>query len=74
MTGKPGSGKSHTILSTVEELLKRDATILIAAPTGFLASVYWSQLPDGVVCDTVHASFHYPVDCDESPSINWDIA
>lgn len=35
VTGKLGSGKSHMILSTVQELLKRDATILIAAPTGF---------------------------------------
>ena len=73
VTGKPGSGKSHTILPTVQELLKRDATIFIAAPTEFLALVYWSQLPDGVVYNTVHASFHYPVECDESCSINWDI-
>ena len=39
LTGKPGAGKTYTILSTVNELVSTNTKILVAAPTGFLASV-----------------------------------
>ena len=75
VTGEAGCGKSYTIKSIVNHLLRNDANVLVATPTGFLASVFKAMLPDDATCDTVHASFHYPVDTDStSPSINWDLS
>ena len=74
LTGKPGAGKTYTILWTVNELVPMNTKILVAAPTGFLASVYRYLVDDEVTCDTVHAAFHIPVESDQSPSINWDIS
>ncbi len=51
ITGNPGTGKSRTILACVSELLKQDVNIMIAAPTGFLASGYRSQTHDEVSCE-----------------------
>ena len=74
ITGNPGTGKSHTILGCVSELLKEDVNILIAMPTGFLASCYRSQTQDEVSCETVHSSFTIPVSPTESPKINWSLS
>ena len=74
ITGNPGTGKSHTILGCVSDLLKQDVNILIATPTGFLASGYRSQTQDEVTCDTVHSSFTIPVSSTESPKINWSLS
>jgi DNA replication protein DnaC len=74
VTGKPGCGKSHAIESIVHSVSSEDALILIAAPTGFLASVFRFNAPEHVVCDTVHASFHFPVETDVLPKINWELS
>ena len=66
ITGNPGTGKSHTILGCVSELLKQDVNILIAMPRGFLASGYHSE--------TVHSSFTIPLFSTESPKINWSLS
>jgi ATP-dependent exoDNAse (exonuclease V) alpha subunit len=75
VTGEAGCGKSYTINSIVTYLLANDATVLVAAPTGFLASVFKAILPNNAKCETVHASFHFPVDtADIPPSINWQLS
>ena len=61
ITGNPGTGKSHTILACVSELLKHEVNILIATPTGFLSSCYRPQTQHEVTCETVHSSFTIPV-------------
>lgn len=73
VTGEAGCGKSYTIKSIVTYLVQNDANVLVAAPTGFLASVFKATLPEEAKCETVHASFHYPVDSD-SPPINWQLS
>ena len=78
VTGNPGIGKSHAILGRVSHLLEEDVNIMIATPTGFLASGYHSQTPDEVTRDTVHSSFtilvssteSIPVSSTESSKIN----
>ena len=74
VTGTAGCGKSYTIYSIVNRLIRDDTKILIAAPTGFLASVFRSNVPDEVDCETVHASFRFPVEDDVSPTINWQLS
>ncbi len=74
VTGEAGCGKSYTIKSVVNRLLEYGASILVSTPTGFLASVFKATLPEDVDCETVHASFHFPVDDSTSPYINWDLS
>ena len=74
VTGEAGCGKSYTIRSIVTYLVQNDANVLVAAPTGFLASVFKATLPEEAKCETVHASFHYPVNSDIPPSINWQLS
>ena len=73
VAGEAGCGKLYTIKSIVMYLVQNDANILVAAPTGFLASVFKATLPEEAKCETVHASFHYPVDSDIPPAINWQL-
>ena len=72
VTGKPGTGKFHAILACVSQLLEQDINIMVATPTGFLASGYRSQTPDEVTCDTVHSTI--PVSPTESSKINWSLS
>ena len=50
ITGKPGAGKSETISQCVSKYVQRDQSILVAAPTSFLASRFRAILPDEVIC------------------------
>ena len=73
--GEAGCGKSYIIRSIVTYLVREEANVLVTAPTGLLAAVFKASLPDEVQCDIiVHASFHYPVESDHSPSINWHLS
>ena len=74
ITGNPGSGKFHTILASVSHLVQQDVNIMIATPTGFLASGYCAQTDDEVTCDTVHSSFSIPVLPTEPRKVNWSLS
>lgn len=74
VTGKAGSGKTYAICHLIKEHSNNGANILLAAPTGFLASTFRSKLPDNVTCDTVHSVFHVPVSPNELPTVNWAIS
>jgi ATP-dependent exoDNAse (exonuclease V) alpha subunit len=69
VTGTARCGKSFTIYSIVNRLLQNDYRVLIAAPTGFLTSVFRSNVPDEVDCETVH-----PVKDNVVPTINWQLS
>lgn len=70
VTGEAGCGKSYTINSIVHHSVRNNVKVLIAAPTGFLASVFRAALPEEVSCETVHAAFRFPVETDLSPTVN----
>ena len=74
LTGQAGCGKSHVIKSIVKHLIELNASVLVAAPTGFLTAVFRATLDEQVDCQTVHASFNFPVDETLSPTINWQLA
>ena len=74
VTGTAGCGKSFTIYSIVNRLLQNDYRVLIAAPTGFLTSVFRSNVPDEVDCESVHASFRFPVQDNIVATINWQLS
>ena len=48
--------------------------VLVAVPTGLVASVFRAVFPEQVCCETVHATFHFPVQNDLAPSINWQLS
>ena len=74
VTGEAGCGKSYTINSIVNRTVQNNVNVLVAVPTGFLASVFRAALPEQVCCETVHAAFNFPVESDVTPSINWQLS
>jgi hypothetical protein len=56
VTGPAGSGKSTCIETAVWQAHERGARVLIAAPTGRLASTLRSKFP-GLDVDTIHGAF-----------------
>jgi hypothetical protein len=73
LTGKPGTGKTHCVKSAIHEAIEQDRDILVATPTGFLASTYSASFPQGIETDTVHAAFKYPVSPAVPAETNWDL-
>lgn len=55
--------------------MKAEYTLLCTTPTGILSSTYNSIITDDALnADTIHSAFKYPVNPDERPVINWDLA
>ena len=69
-----GCGESNTLKSIVNHLVRSEYNILVPAPTGLLAAGFKASLLDEVTCNTVYASFHYPVESDATPSITWHLS
>ena len=74
LIGKAVSSKSQAICHTVVKHVAKQQNILVAAPTGFLASRFRAVLLDEAICDTVHSVFHIPVDKSEKTSRNWSLS
>ena len=74
VTGKPGAGKTRVILESVKRVTEAGGQVLITTPTGYLTSVLRERTSEEVVCDTVHAAFHYPVRGEQYPRVNYDLA
>ena len=74
LTGKPGTGKTHVILESVRRITEREGQVLITCPTGFLSSVLRVKTREEVRCDTVHSAFLYPVEKEQYPRVNYDLA
>ena len=73
--GKPGTGKTYALLHSIHNALKADYRVLCTTPTGMLSSTYNSIVTDeSFSADTIHSAFKYPVDPNERPQINWDLA
>ena len=73
--GNPGTGKTFAVLHSIRTALQAEHKVLCATPTGMLSSTYNSLIPDEAFhADTIHSAFKYPVNPDERPLINWDIA
>lgn len=74
VTGKPGTGKTQTLLRCIDYCMSMHRSVHVATPTGFLATRYQQEFHDDITADTVHSAFHYPVSPDEPASTNWEIA
>ena len=73
--GKPGTGKTYAVLHSIRKVLKAEYTLLCTTPTGMLSRTYNSIITDDALnADTIHSAFKYPVNPDERPVINWDLA
>ena len=73
--GKPGTGKTYAVLHSIRQALANEYRVLCTKPTGMLSSTYNATITDeNFASDTIHSAFRYPVDVNERPQINWDLA
>ena len=72
LSGKPGSGKSHLLLTCINHALGSDSTVVVAAPTGILAQTFANTLDGDVHCDTLHSLFCFS-DTPENCRYNWTL-
>ena len=73
--GKPGTGKTYAVLHNIRQALANEYRVLCTTPTGMLSSTYNATITDeNFASDTIHSAFRYPVDVNERPQINWDLA
>ncbi|KAJ7359022.1 hypothetical protein OS493_019929 [Desmophyllum pertusum] len=70
LCGKPGTGKTHTVITAIREAIHNDWRVAIAPTTGFLASGYRNQFDHHILVNTVHSMFQYPVDPVQRPEVN----
>ncbi|CAE6968633.1 unnamed protein product [Symbiodinium sp. CCMP2592] len=73
LTGVPGSGKSFAVVRFLDEVLRQQQPVLVAAPAAKLGVSYREKLR-GVVVQTVHKAFQIPVHCekaDEDEALLW---
>lgn len=73
LTGKPGTGKTHCVKVAITEAIKQERDVLVATPTGFLASTYSAAFPEEIQTETVHAAFKYPVSPAHPCQTNWEL-
>ena len=73
LLGKPGTGKTHTVCTSVRRALEDRFLVAVVGPTGFLASLYRAEFDQEALIDTVHAMLHYPIDRHVAPSVNWSL-
>lgn len=69
--GQPGTGKTHTVCSSVRRTLQERFKVAVAGPTGLIAALYRGQFEDEAYIDTVHAMFRYPVESTVAATVNW---
>ena len=73
VTGKPGTCKTKCLHSCMDYAINQDLKCLVATPTGFLASSYRALFSPDIDANTIHSSFHIPIDT-SMPQINWSLA
>ena len=73
LTGKPGTGKTHCLKQAISQAIDQERDVLVATPTGFLASTYSAAFGEDVETETVHAAFKYTVSQATSPQVNWEL-
>ena len=71
--GKAGTGKSYAIIKLIQTCITCRRKVMVATPTGYLATEYKDTFPEDIDAETIHECFHYPVSPTEQPSINWNL-
>ena len=70
-----GHRQTYAVLHSIRKALKADYRVLYTTPTGMLSSTYNLIITqEAFYSDTTHSAFRYPVDPNERPQINWDLA
>ena len=73
VTGKPGSGKTHLLLTCIDHALTTNNSVAVGAPTGTLAQTLSDSIGQTIHCDTLHSLFMYS-DTPENCKYNWRLA
>ena len=62
LSGKPGTGKSQVLVRSIHQAVQEEFKVLVCAPLALLAQGYRRLFSEEVEADTIHASFHIPVE------------
>ena len=74
VVGKAGTGKSYAITKLIDTCVTSKRNVMVATPTGYLATEYKDKFPDEIDAETIHAAFHYPVSGLEVATFNWNLS
>ena len=74
VVGKAGTGKSYALTNLIHTCVTAKRNVMVATPTGYLATEYKDKFSDDIDAETIHAAFHYPVSPEERPTFNWNLS
>ena len=72
--GKPGTGKTQVLLAIIRHSIKVRQQVLLACPTGYLASKYRYIFGNQITTNTIHGAFHIPVNREDRTTINFGVS
>ena len=73
LCGKPGTGKSEVLTRAIHNALQQESKVLMTAPVALLAQGYRSIFGTDLEAETIHATFHIPVNQDEMGDMNYNL-
>ena len=73
-SGMRGTGKTTVLHAIISILAHLDCSILVACPTGFLATTYKAKFHHAIDCDTVHSAFAISVEDRCCTTTNWSLS
>ena len=69
LLGKPGTGKSQVLIHAI----RKDMSVLVAAPVALLAQGYNAIFLDDIDSDTLHGAFNIPIQGPHPNDINYSL-
>ena len=72
--GVAGTGKTHVVHACINKCITQGLSVLVATPTGKLATEYHAKFGDKISAETIHSAFHFPVNRFERPCMNWALS
>lgn len=73
LCGKPGTGKSQVLIRAIHHALQQESQVLVAAPVALLAQGYRSIFGSDLEAETIHSTFHIPVNDDANGDMNFSL-
>ena len=64
------TGKTHVPHAYINKCISQGLSVLVATPTGKLATEYHAKFGNETAAETIHSAFHFPVSMTERPTIN----
>ena len=72
--GVAGTCKTHVLHACIDKCIIQGLSVLVAAPTGKLATEYHAKFGDEISAETIDSAFHFPVSRFERSTISWALS